>query len=92
MNHLVPGMALHLGPRRELSLKRSAVISPEPRAGRPPVAAHARRHSWLRVTAAWPTRRRWAGPSDPGGRPSARTGVSPVAGGATRGVAFLVDR
>jgi hypothetical protein len=92
MNHLVDSTALHPEPRREVSLKRSGVIPPEPGAGRPPIAVRARRRSLPRVLAALSVRRRWGGPSGPRKRPSAGSGVSPIASGATRGVAFLVDR
>ena len=89
MNYFI---ALHPEPRRGVSLKRSGAISPEPGAGRPPIAVRARRRSLPRVLAAWSVRRREADASGPDRRPSAGSGVSPVAGGATRGVAFLVDQ
>ena len=92
MNYLVHGIALHPEPRREVSLKSSGVISPEPGAGSPPIAVRARHRSLPRVLAALSVRRRWGGSPGPGRRPSAGGGVSPIAGGATRGVAFLVDR
>jgi hypothetical protein len=92
MNHLVDSTALHPEPRREVSLKRSGVIPPEPGAGRPPIAVRARRRSLPRVLAALSVRRRWGGPPVPGRRSPAGSGVSPIASGATRGVAFLVDR
>jgi hypothetical protein len=88
MNYLVHGIA----PRREVSLKRSGVTLPEPGAGRPPIAGRARRRSLPRVLAALSVRRRWCGQTGPGRRASAGSGLSPIAGGATRGVAFLVDR
>ena len=92
MNYLVHGIALHPEPRLEVSLKSSGVIAPEPGAGRPPIAVRARRRSLPRVLAALSIRRRWVGPPCPGSRASTGSGVSPMAGGATRGVAFLVDR
>lgn len=81
MNYLIPSIALHRGPRREVSLKPSAVTAQELRAGRLP-----------RVLVALSVRRREAGASGPDRRPSPSSGVTPIAGGATRGVAFLVDR
>jgi hypothetical protein len=92
MNYMVHGIALHPKPRHELSLKRSGVIPPEPAAGRPPIAVRARRRSLPRVLAALSVRRRWGGPPSPERRASATSGVNPIASGATRGVAFLVDR
>jgi hypothetical protein len=92
MNYVVPDIAPHQGPRREMFLRRSGVIPPEPGAGRPPIAIRARRRSLPRVLAALSVRRRWGDPPGPGRRTSAGNGVSPIAGGATRGVAFLVDR
>lgn len=81
MNYVIPRIALHREPRREASLKPSAVTAQELRTGRLP-----------RVLAALTVDRREAGASGPDRRPSASSGVSPIAGGATRGVAFLVDR
>lgn len=89
MNYFI---ALHPEPRRGVSLKRSGAISPEPGAGRPPIAVRARRRSLPRVLAAWSVRRRSDGSPGPGRRPSPGSGVSPIAGGATRGVTFLIDR
>ena len=92
MNYLIPGIALHPEPRHEVSLKRSGVTSPGLRAARPSIAVPARPRQLARVLAVLSVRRREAGAPGPGGRPSAGSGVSPIAGGATRGVAFLVDR
>ena len=92
MNYLVHGIALHPEPPRVVSLKRSGVIPPKPGAGRPPIAVRARRRYLPRVLAALSIRRRWVGPPGPGSRASAGSGVSPMASGTTRGVAFLVDR
>ena len=89
MNSLVHGIALHPEPRRDVSLKRSGVMRPEPEA---PIAVRARRRPLPRVLAALSAPRRWGGPPGPARRPTAGSGVSPIAGGATRGVAFLVDR
>jgi hypothetical protein len=92
MNYLVHGIALHPEPRRAVSLKRSGVVPSEPGAGTPAIAVRARNRSLPRVLAALSVRRRRGGSPGPGGQPSASSGVSPIAGGATRGVAFLVDR
>ena len=92
MNYLVHGIAPYPEPLREVSLKRSGVIPPELGAGRPPIAVPARRRYLPRVLAVLSIRRRWVGPPGPGSRVSAGSGVSPIASGATRGVAFLVDR
>lgn len=92
MNYLVHGIAPYPEPLREVSLKRSGVIAPEPVEVRPPIAVRARRRSLPRVLAALSIRRRWVGPSGPGRRATAGSGVGPIASGATRGVAFLVDR
>ena len=92
MNYLIHGIAPYPEPPRVVSLRRSGVIPPKPGAGRPPITVRARRRSLPRVLAAWSIRRRWGGPPGPGARASTGSGVSPMAGGATRGVAFLVDR
>jgi hypothetical protein len=92
MNYLVDSTALHPEPRRGVSLKRSGVIHPELGAGRPPIAVRTPHRSLPRVLVAWSVRRRWGGPPGPGRRPSAGSGVGPIASGATRGVAFLVQR
>ena len=92
MNYLVHGTAPYPEPPRVVSLRRSGVIPPKPGAGRPTIAVRARRRSLPRVLAALSIRRRWVGPPGPGSRASAGSGVSPMASGATRGVAFLVDR
>jgi hypothetical protein len=92
MNYLVHGTVLHHEPRREVSLKHPGVIPSVPGAGRPPIAVQARRRSLPRVLAALSVRHRWGGPPAPGRRPAAGRGVSPIASGATRGIAFLVDR
>ena len=92
MNYLIHGIAPYPEPPRVVSLRRSGVIPPKPVAGRPPIAVRARHRSLPRVLAALSVRRRWGGSPGPGRRPSAGGGVSPIAGGATRGVAFLVDR
>ena len=92
MNYLIDVIAPHPDPRRPPTLKRSAVILPEPGAGRAPITVRARCRSLGRILATLSVRRRSGGPPSPGSRASAGSGVSPVAGGASRGVAFLVDR
>ena len=92
MNYLIHGIAPYPEPPRVVSLKRSGAIHPKPGAGRPTIAVRARRRSLPRVLAALSIRRRWGGPPGPGSRASTGSGVSPRARGATRGVAFRVDR
>ena len=92
MNHLAHGIAPYPEPPRVVSLKRSGVIPPEPGARRPPIAVRVRRRSLPRVLAALSIRRRWVGPPVPGTRASTGSGVSPMACGASRGAAFLVNR
>ena len=92
MNYLVHGLAPHPEARRQMSLKVPAVIPPQPVAATPPIPVRARRRSLRRVVAALSVRRGRGGPTDRGRWMSADGGVSPIAGGATRGVAFLVDR
>ena len=91
MNYLTHKIALHPEPRRDLSLKRSGVVFPEPGADRPPITVRARRRS-RRVLAALSVPRHQGAPPGPDRRPPAGSGASPIASGATRGVAFLVDR
>ena len=92
MNYLIHGIAPYPEPPRVVSLRRSGVIPPKPGAGRPPITVRARRRSLPRVLAVLSIRRRWVGPRGPGSRASTGSGVSPMATGATRGVAFLIDR
>ena len=92
MNYLAHGIALHPQPRREVSLRRSGVIPPEPEAGSPSIAVRARRRSLPRVRTALLVGRRWVGRPNLGEQASAGSGASPFAAGASRGVAFLVDR
>ena len=91
MNHLTHSIALHPDPRREVSLKRSGVIPPKPGAVGP-IAVLPRRRSLPRVLAAWSVRRHSGRPPGPGRRTPAGSGVGPIASGATRGIAFLVER
>jgi len=92
MNYLVYGIAPHPGPQREVSLKRSEVIPPEPGAGRPSIEIRARRRTLPRVLTALSLRRRWVGQQGPSRQVFTGSGVSPIASGASRGVAFMVDR
>ena len=92
MNYLVYATALHLEPRPGVSLKRFGTLLPEPAAESRPVSVRTRRRSLPRVLAALRARRSRGGTPAPGWRPPADSGVSPMAGGTTRGVAFLVDR
>ncbi len=79
-------------PLREPPLKRSGGILVTPGAGRPSISARPRRHSLSRVRAAMSGRRRTGGLPGTAGRASAGGGVSPMASGASRGVAFFVGR
>ena len=92
MNYLDHGIAPYPESLREVSLKRSRVVGPKQGSGRSPIAVRAPRRSLPRVLAALSVRRRWDGPPDPGTRATAGSGIGPLASGATRGVAFLVDR
>ena len=92
MNYAIQGTAPQLKPRREEPLKRSGGIPMQPEAGRPSIATRTRRHSLSRVRAALSHRRRTGGPPGPDSRESAGSGVSPIASGASRGVALLSSR
>ena len=92
MNSLVHDIAPDPKPLREVSLKRSGVIPPEPGAVRPPIATRTRRHSLPRVRATLSGRRRTSGLPGPSSRATAGDGVSPIASGASRGVAILARR
>ena len=92
MNNLLTGTAPHPQPLREESMKRSRDIPMKPRAGTPSIAIRTRRHSLPRVRAALSGHRRTGGQPGPGGRASAGSGVSPIASGASRGVAILSGR
>lgn len=63
-----------------------------PHLGRPSIATGTRRHSLSGVRAAWSRRRRTGGLPGPRSRESASSGVSPMASGASRGVALLISR
>ena len=92
MNYLVHGIAPYPEPPRVVSLKRSG--------GSPRNREQAGHRSQSRLDVAhcpesWrPCRSVAVGcrPPGPGSRASTGSGVSPMASGATRGVAFLVDR
>ena len=92
MNYLVHVIAPDPNPLREVSLKRSGVIAPEPGAVRPPIATPTRRRSLPRVRVTLSGRRRTGGLPGPSSRATAGGGVSPIASGASRGVAILARR
>jgi hypothetical protein len=92
MNYALQGTAAHLTPRREEPLKRSGGIPVRPEAGRPSTATRTRRRSLSRIQAALARRRRAGGLPGPDSRESAGGGVSPIAGGASRGIALLSSR
>ena len=90
MNYVLQRTAPHPQPRREESLKRSGGIPVEPGPRMPSIATRARRHSLPRLRMTWSGRRRTGDRPGPDGGTSAGSGVGPIAGGASRGVAFLV--
>jgi len=90
MNYLLTGTAPHLKPRREEPMKRSLGIPMKPGASMPSIATRTRRHSLPRVRAALSGRRRTESLPGPGTQTSAGSGVSPIASGASRGVAIFV--
>ena len=92
MNDLLQVTAPHLNPPREEPLKRARDIPKKPRAGTPSIATRTRRHSLLSVRATLSGRRRLGDLPGPGSRASAGSGVSPIASGASRGVALFVGR
>ncbi len=93
MNYAIQRTAPQLKPWREEPLTRSGGEIPvRPEAGRPPIASRARRHALSRILAAWSQRRRMGGPTGPASRASAGSGVSPIASGASRGVALFSSR
>ena len=63
-----------------------------PEAGMPSIPSRTRRHPLSRIRTALSHRRNGGDLPGPGSRASARSGVSPIAAGASRGVAFLVRR
>ena len=92
MNYAIQGTAPRLKPRREEPLKRSGEIPMRPEAGKPSIASRTRRHSLSRILAALAHRRRTGGLPGPDSRGSAGSGVSPIASGASRGVALFIGR
>ena len=88
MNYVLQGTAPLLKPRREEPLERSGAIPLRPDADRPSIATRPRRHplSWIQV--AWSRRRRTDSLPATSSRESA-SGVSPIASGASRGIALL---
>lgn len=91
MSYPVEGVVPHPATRRDLPMKGFGATLPAPKASKPSIAIPARRRSLRRILAAVSLRRRWDGPPGPGRRPTLGIGVSPIAGGATRGVTLLVD-
>ena len=92
MIDLLQGTAPHPNPPREEPLERAGEISTRPGAGTREIATRTRRHAPHRVRAALSGRRRQGGLPEPRSRASAGSGVSPIAGGTSRGVAILVGR
>lgn len=91
MNYLLTGTAQHLKPRREEPMKRSRGVPMEAGAGMS-IATRTRRHSMPSVRAALSGRRRTGGQPGRDNRVSAGSGVSPIASGASRGVAIFFSR
>jgi hypothetical protein len=92
MNYAIQGSAAQLKPGREERMKRSGEIPMRPEAGRPSIASATRRHSLSAILAALSHRRRTGRLPRTDSRESAVSGVSPIASGATRGVALFVSR
>lgn len=92
MNYVLQGTAAHLEPRREEFLKRSGGSPMRPEAAWPSIPTRSRRHSLSRVRAALSRRNRTVGLPGPRSRDSAGSGVSPIASGASRGVAIFGSR
>ena len=92
MNYAVPSIAGQPEPRYGVPLKRSVVTPLEPEAEVSSLPVRVRRRALSRVLAAMSARRHRQGPPDTGGRQRANVGVSPIASGATRGIAFLINR
>jgi hypothetical protein len=91
MSYILQGTAQHLQPRREERLKRPEASGLRPEAGRSPISSRAA-DSRSKIVAAWSTRRRMDGPRRRGSSPSSDSGVSPIASGASRGIALFVSR
>ena len=92
MNYAIQGTAPQLKPGREKPLKRSGGIPIRPEAGRPSIASGTRRHSLSRIRTALSHRRRTGGLPGPDSREFASSGVSPIASGASRGIALFIGR
>ena len=92
MSYAIQGTAPQLRPGREEPLKRAAGIPVPPEAGAPSIASPTRRHALARVRVAWSHRRRTDDLPSPGSRAPVGDGVSPIASGASRGVAMLFNR
>ena len=92
MNYVLHGTAPHTAALREAPLQRSGGILVRPGTGRPSTSARPRRHWLSRVRVALSARRRTGDLPVPGGRASDGSGISPTAGGASRGVVFLIGR
>jgi hypothetical protein len=91
MSYTLQGPAQHLQPRREERLKRPEASGLRPEAGRSTISSRAG-DSRSKIVAAWSTRRRPDGPRRRGSRHSSDSGVSPIASGASRGIALFVSR
>ena len=92
MNYAIHVTAPQLKPGREEPLQRSGGIPMRPEAGRPSIASRTRRHSLIRIRVALSHRRRRGGLLGPDSREPAGSGVSPIASGASRGVALFSSR
>ncbi len=92
MNYVLQGTAAHLEPRRDELLKRSGGSPIRPEAGWPSIPTRTRRHSLSKVRAALSLRRRTDGLPGPRCGDSAGSGLSPIASGASRGVAIFASR
>ena len=92
MNYAIQGTAPQLKPGREEPLKRSGEIPLLPDAGRPATTTRTRRHALSRLWAALSHGRPTGGLPGPDSWKSASSGVSPIASGASRGVALFISR
>jgi len=92
MNYAIHVTAPQLKPGREEPLKRSGGIPMRPEAGTPSIASRTRRHSRSRIRVALSYLRRTGDLLGPDSRDSAGSGVSPIASGASRGIALFSSR
>ena len=92
MTYAIQGTVPRLKPGRQEPLERSGAIPVRPAAGRPSIASRTRRHSLSRIRAALSHHRGRGGLPGPDSRESAGSGVSPIASGASRGVALFSSR